>query len=119
MAIAGQRYFYFKKFHCMRQFLRKYDQRTTNHYNTTLPGAAISKWYGKRFQESRTKWFDESILVARGQLDYTGQLVSFIIILHVTQTVVTYILESKAVPLHAMEVLGGGGIAPTHSSPRH
>jgi hypothetical protein len=29
-------------------------------------------------------------------------------------------LKSKAVPLHAMEVLGGrGGIAPTHSRPRH
>jgi hypothetical protein len=27
---------------------------------------------------------------------------------------------SKAVPLHAMEALGGrGGIAPTHSQPRH
>jgi hypothetical protein len=27
---------------------------------------------------------------------------------------------SKAVPLHAMEALGGrGGIAPTHSRPRH
>jgi hypothetical protein len=27
---------------------------------------------------------------------------------------------SKAVPLHAMEALGGrGGIAPTHSLPRH
>jgi hypothetical protein len=29
-------------------------------------------------------------------------------------------VESKAVPLHAMEALGGrGGIAPTHSRPRH
>jgi hypothetical protein len=28
--------------------------------------------------------------------------------------------KAKAVPLHAMEVLGGrGGIAPTHSRPRH
>jgi hypothetical protein len=28
--------------------------------------------------------------------------------------------KSKAVPLHAMEALGGrGGIAPTHSQPRH
>jgi hypothetical protein len=28
--------------------------------------------------------------------------------------------KSKAVPLHAMEALGGrGGIAPTHSRPRH
>jgi hypothetical protein len=28
--------------------------------------------------------------------------------------------KSKAVPLHAMDVLGGrGGIAPTHSRPRH
>jgi hypothetical protein len=31
-----------------------------------------------------------------------------------------YIKKSKAVPLHAMEALGGrGGIAPTHSRPRH
>jgi hypothetical protein len=30
------------------------------------------------------------------------------------------VLKSKAVPLHAMEALGGrGGIAPTHSRPRH
>jgi hypothetical protein len=30
------------------------------------------------------------------------------------------IKAKKAVPLHAMEVLGGtGGIAPTHSRPRH
>jgi hypothetical protein len=29
-------------------------------------------------------------------------------------------VESKAVPLHAMKALGGkGGIAPTHSRPRH
>jgi hypothetical protein len=29
-------------------------------------------------------------------------------------------LQSKAVPLHAMVALGGrGGIAPTHSWPRH
>jgi hypothetical protein len=29
-------------------------------------------------------------------------------------------VKSKAVPLHAMEALGGrGGIAPTHSRPRH
>jgi hypothetical protein len=28
--------------------------------------------------------------------------------------------KGKAVPLHAMEALGGrGGIAPTHSQPRH
>jgi hypothetical protein len=28
--------------------------------------------------------------------------------------------KSKAVPLHAMQALGGrGGIAPTHSRPRH
>jgi hypothetical protein len=28
--------------------------------------------------------------------------------------------KGKAVPLHAMEALGGrGGIAPTHSKPRH
>jgi hypothetical protein len=28
--------------------------------------------------------------------------------------------KSKAVPLHAMEALGGrGGVAPTHSRPRH
>jgi hypothetical protein len=28
--------------------------------------------------------------------------------------------KSKAVPLHTMEALGGrGGIAPTHSRPRH
>jgi hypothetical protein len=31
-----------------------------------------------------------------------------------------YYIKSKAVPLHAMEALGGrGGIAPTHSRPRH
>jgi hypothetical protein len=31
-----------------------------------------------------------------------------------------YAKNSKAVPLHAMEALGGrGGIAPTHSQPRH
>jgi len=31
-----------------------------------------------------------------------------------------YSKKSKAVPLHAMETLGGrGGIAPTHSRPRH
>jgi hypothetical protein len=31
-----------------------------------------------------------------------------------------YKVKSKAVPLHAMEELGGrGGIAPTHSRPRH
>jgi hypothetical protein len=30
------------------------------------------------------------------------------------------IAKAKAVPLHAMEALGGrGGIAPTHSQPRH
>jgi hypothetical protein len=30
------------------------------------------------------------------------------------------LLKGKAVPLHAMEALGGrGGIAPTHSRPRH
>jgi hypothetical protein len=30
------------------------------------------------------------------------------------------IVKGKAVPLHAMEALGGrGGIAPTHSRPRH
>jgi hypothetical protein len=39
-------------------------------------------------------------------------------------TEVTYGLfgksKSKAVPLHAMEAVGGrGGIAPTHSRPRH
>jgi hypothetical protein len=29
-------------------------------------------------------------------------------------------IKGKAVPLHAMEALGGrGGIAPTHSQPRH
>jgi hypothetical protein len=29
-------------------------------------------------------------------------------------------VKGKAVPLHAMEALGGrGGIAPTHSRPRH
>jgi hypothetical protein len=30
-------------------------------------------------------------------------------------------IKGKAVPLHAMEALGGGrgGIAPTHSRPRH
>jgi hypothetical protein len=29
-------------------------------------------------------------------------------------------VNGKAVPLHAMEALGGrGGIAPTHSRPRH
>jgi hypothetical protein len=29
-------------------------------------------------------------------------------------------IKGKAVPLHAMEALGGrGGIAPTHSLPRH
>jgi hypothetical protein len=27
--------------------------------------------------------------------------------------------RSKAVPLHAMEALGGRGVAPTHSRPRH
>jgi hypothetical protein len=33
---------------------------------------------------------------------------------------VSQIVESKAVPLHAMEALGGrGDIAPTHSRPRH
>jgi hypothetical protein len=32
----------------------------------------------------------------------------------------TTIKKGKAVPLHAMEALGGrGGIAPTHSRPRH
>jgi hypothetical protein len=32
----------------------------------------------------------------------------------------TSISKGKAVPLHAMEALGGrGGIAPTHSRPRH
>jgi hypothetical protein len=30
------------------------------------------------------------------------------------------LFKGKAVPLHAMEALGGrGGIAPTHSRPRH
>jgi hypothetical protein len=30
------------------------------------------------------------------------------------------LIKGKAVPLHAMEALGGrGGIAPTHSRPRH
>jgi hypothetical protein len=29
------------------------------------------------------------------------------------------IFKSKAVPLHAMKALGGRGIAPTHSRPRH
>jgi hypothetical protein len=28
-------------------------------------------------------------------------------------------VKSKAIPLHAMEALGGRGIAPTHSRPRH
>jgi hypothetical protein len=28
-------------------------------------------------------------------------------------------LKGKAVPLYAMEALGGRGIAPTHSRPRH
>jgi hypothetical protein len=33
---------------------------------------------------------------------------------------VAYLLDSKAVPLYAMEALGGrGDIAPTHSRPRH
>jgi hypothetical protein len=32
----------------------------------------------------------------------------------------TVTVTAKAVPLHAMEALGGrGGIAPTHSRPRH
>jgi hypothetical protein len=32
----------------------------------------------------------------------------------------TEVKRGKAVPLHAMEALGGrGGIAPTHSRPRH
>jgi hypothetical protein len=39
------------------------------------------------------------------------------------QTAVVLIIKvkkGKAVPLHAMEALGGrGGIAPTHSRPRH
>jgi hypothetical protein len=28
-------------------------------------------------------------------------------------------VKGKAIPLHAMEALGGRGIAPTHSRPRH
>jgi hypothetical protein len=33
---------------------------------------------------------------------------------------IVYVHKGKAVPLHAMEALGGrGGIAPTHSRPRH
>jgi hypothetical protein len=33
---------------------------------------------------------------------------------------VLFEVKGKAVPLHAMEALGGrGGIAPTHSGPRH
>jgi hypothetical protein len=35
-------------------------------------------------------------------------------------TLSALIVKGKAVPLHAMEALGGrGGIAPTHSRPRH
>jgi isoprenylcysteine carboxyl methyltransferase (ICMT) family protein YpbQ len=35
-------------------------------------------------------------------------------------TILLYVLFFFAVPLHAMEALGGrGGIAPTHSRPRH
>jgi hypothetical protein len=31
-----------------------------------------------------------------------------------------YVIKGKAVPLHAMEALGGrGGIAPTHARPLH
>jgi hypothetical protein len=40
----------------------------------------------------------------------------------VMKTVVLFVVrnKSKAVPLHAMEALGGrGDIAPTHSRPRH
>jgi hypothetical protein len=36
------------------------------------------------------------------------------------QLYIIKLMYKKAVPLHAMEVLGGrGGIAPTHSRPRH
>jgi hypothetical protein len=36
------------------------------------------------------------------------------------QSAVCVFVDVKAVPLHAMEALGGrGGIAPTHSRPRH
>jgi hypothetical protein len=32
----------------------------------------------------------------------------------------SFVTKGKAVPLHAVEALGGkGGIAPTHSRPRH
>jgi hypothetical protein len=37
-----------------------------------------------------------------------------------TQAANEFLLKKKAVPLHAMEALGGrGGIAPTHSRPRY
>jgi len=37
-----------------------------------------------------------------------------------TRNTITYLIKGKAVPLHAMEALGGrGGIAATHSRPRH
>jgi hypothetical protein len=36
------------------------------------------------------------------------------------ETADNYLIIGKAVPLHAMEALGGRGvIAPTHSRPRH
>jgi hypothetical protein len=34
------------------------------------------------------------------------------------QELLTFPYKTKAVPLHAMEVLGWSGIAPTHSVPR-
>jgi hypothetical protein len=40
--------------------------------------------------------------------------------LHILYTSLNIICKGKAVPLHAMKALGGrGGIAPTHSRPRH
>jgi hypothetical protein len=57
-----------------------------------------SRIKGKRKKEDR-KWLKKELIII---------------------IIIIYKKVSKAVPLHAMEALGGrGSIAPTHSRPRH
>jgi hypothetical protein len=58
-------------------------------------------------------------------MTFLGRVVVFDIKLRICRLHTTIqpnkkVKQSKAVPLHAMEALGGrGGIDPTHSRPRH
>jgi hypothetical protein len=61
-------------------------------------------------------WVDVCCLLDRGkELLSASKPVSMLVLIRIL-----VLLKAKAVPLHAMKALGGrGGIASTHSRPRH